>query len=88
MPINNKSCFLCGTTEGLELHHIFNGPNRQLADEDDLTVWLCHYHHNEPPSGVHYNRQLRDMFKALAQAKYEKSHTHKEFMARYGKNYR
>lgn len=87
--LNKKEdgCYLCGSHEMLELHHcIFGRANRKLADEDGLCVWLCHKHHNTP-EGVHYRPQMKQYFQALAQMEYEKTHTHEEFMARYGRNY-
>jgi len=84
---DKKECFVCKNTIGLECHHIFMGYNRKHADEDGLTVWLCHQHHNEPPDGVHFNRELRDELQRIAQRVYEIDHTRSEFMERYGKNY-
>ena len=38
----NKSCFICGSTQNLQRHHTWHGTaNRRLADEDGLTVLLC-----------------------------------------------
>lgn len=37
-----KSCFLCGCTRGLQIHHTWHGTaNRRLADADGLVVALC-----------------------------------------------
>ena len=53
---NEKRCFRCGTTIWLERHHIFGGAMRKKSEHFGLWVYLCHRHHNEPPNGVHYNR--------------------------------
>lgn len=83
-----KVCFFCGKDCGLELHHIFPGwANRRLSDEDKLYVYLCHNHHNEPPNGVHFNKDMMLFLKQYGQRKYEETHTREEFMERYGKNY-
>lgn len=79
-------CFICGR-HPTELHHIFTASRRPLADEDGLTVYLCHKCHNEPGYSAHYNKELRGYLQAMAQVKYEETHTHEEFMERYGKNY-
>ena len=79
-------CFICGK-HPTELHHIFTSSRRKLADEDGLTVYLCHKCHNEPGYSAHYNKELRGYLQAMAQVKYEETHTHEEFMERYGKNY-
>lgn len=87
--INRKEdgCYICGSHTMLERHHCTPGrANRQLAEEDGLCVWLCHRHHNTP-YGVHYRPQLKLYFQQLAQKTYEETHTHEEWMARYGRNY-
>ena len=57
MPKERKTCFLCGRTAYTERHHIFSGTaNRKLSEEDGLVVDLCHSCHNEPPNGVHFNK--------------------------------
>lgn len=53
----------------MELHHVFNASNRKKSDKYGLTVWLCHYCHNEPPNGVHFNKANRQKLQALAQEK-------------------
>lgn len=87
---NEKKCFYCGTTIGLECHHVFGGnPNRKLSEEDGLKVWLCHTHHNEPPNGVHFNSQRMAWLKSFAQHEAMKYYnwTVEDFIKRYGKNY-
>ena len=87
--LNNREdgCFFCGRTDRLELHHIFPGRSgRKLSTEDDFTVWLCHTHHNTP-EGVHYRIQMRRYLQAIAQKQYEETHSHEEWMQRYGRNY-
>ena len=80
-------CFICGTAEGLESHHIFFGnPNRKHSEEDGLKVWLCHTHHRGNVS-VHFNRTMDLKLKRFAQQKYEETHTREEFMERYGRNW-
>lgn len=88
--INKKEdgCLFCGRHDWLELHHCMPGrANRKKSDEDGLCVWLCHWHHNEPPIGVHYNKYNRTLVQQLAQRVYEKNHTRQDWMRRYGKNY-
>ena len=87
-------CFICATVhkkyvfQGTEEHHVFFGvKNKQLADEDGLTVHLCPECHREGKEAVHKNH-LADMYlKVIAQAKYEETHTRDEFIRRYGKSY-
>jgi len=86
--LNNKEdgCFFCGRTDQLECHHIFNKYDKKKAEEDGFLVFLCHTHHNTP-EGVHYRIQMRRYLQALAQEKYEETHSHEEWMQRYGRNY-
>lgn len=88
MPLNAKEdgCFICGR-QPVDLHHCMPGSRRKICDEDGLTVYLCRRHHSMPGYSAHYNKQLADYLKRLAQEKYEETHTHEEFMERYGKNY-
>jgi hypothetical protein len=65
---SDKECFLCGSQNWLEEHHVFGGnPNRKLSEQHGLKVWLCHNCHNEPPNGVHHNAKTNQRLKADAQ---------------------
>ena len=84
---HNVECFICGTSLGLERHHVFYGnPNRKNAEQDGLWVWLCQDHHRGNVS-VHFNRAMDLKLKRYAQEVYERDHTREEFIARYGKSY-
>ena len=48
-------CFLCGKYTRTESHHIFGGGFRKKSEYYGLKVELCHWCHNEPPNGAHYN---------------------------------
>lgn len=83
-----KYCYHGGNCEGgLEKHHIFGGSNRKFSEEDGLWVWLCHKHHNEPPEGVHFDRYYMSLLHYAGQSAYEETHSRKQFVSRYGKNY-
>lgn len=85
---NTEMCVVCGKRYGLERHHVFFGRNRQNADEDGLWVWLCADHHRGA-DGVHgkNGHELDSALKEHAQRVYEMTHTRKEWMDRYRKNY-
>ena len=82
-------CFICGRFCPTEEHHIFYGKNRKRADMDGVTVYLCHWCHNEPPNGVHFNKANDMRMKRLGQrtwmAHYGK--TVDDFIGAYGRNY-
>lgn len=87
---DEKRCYISGYEgTGLQKHHCFNGPNRRLAEEDGLWVWLKWDRHiADSPHSTPHNDPAVDLFlKRVAQKAYEGNHTRDEFMARYGKNY-
>ena len=89
-------CYMCGRYGRTERHHIFGGANRKHSEEDGLVVRLCHFCHNEPPNGVHFNKGRMDALREKGQEMYEEKlisegKTREEarvaFIKRYGKNY-
>ncbi len=82
-----RCCFFCGSPNMIERHHVFGGSYRKKSDRYGYTVYLCHFCHNEPPDGVHFNKDRRNYLKRIYQAKFEETHTHEEFIAEFGKNY-
>lgn len=83
----DKKCFICGRSSGLEEHHIFGGPNRKLSEQDGLKVWLCYECHRTGRYAVHTNRPTMDWLHKVGQEAYEKRHKPGDFLKRYGKNY-
>lgn len=84
-----KKCFLCGSSEWIEIHHIFGASNRKHSTEDGLVVPLCHNCHNEPPNGIHHNRQNEVKLKKYGEIIWCQ-HYGKEpedFLNRYHRNY-
>lgn len=83
---NDHKCFYTGLPT-TEVHHIMNGTaDRPKADEDGLWIYVTRSAHNwlhNTPSGKAEMKRL----KALAQRKYEETHSHEEWMRRYHKNY-
>ena len=93
---NDKRCFVCGTTNDLHVHHIFEGAaNRKKSEEDDMKIYLCGYHHNMSNAGIHYNKELELKVKKLAQQVWMKQFVPnlpledqiEAFIKRYGRNY-
>lgn len=85
--LDDKTCFVCGKTNG-HIHEIFFGTaNRKISIEQGFCVYLCPAHHNTSNYGVHFNRELDLKLKQLCQSKYEETHTREEFMKLIGKNY-
>ena len=84
---DEKRCYFCGRTDWLERHHIMHGPHRKKSERYGLTVYLCHWHHNEPPEGVHHNRENDLRLKRIAQKEFDKVHGAGAFFETFGKNY-
>ena len=63
-------CYICNKVLPLEEHHVFYGTaNRKLSEKHGLKVRLCHNCHNEPPYGVHHNREFDTYLKQDIQQK-------------------
>ena len=62
-------CFICHSNIWLEWHHVFGGALRSKSEQLGLKVRLCHYCHNEPPYGVHQNKEIRQKLQSFAQKK-------------------
>lgn len=86
---SEKRCYMCGSYQWLEEHHIFNAANRTKSEDYGLKVYLCHYCHNEPPNGVHQNSANRRALQAKAQKKAMKHYgwTIEDFREIFGRNY-
>jgi hypothetical protein len=82
-------CFLCGGYGATEWHHIFGGANRKKSEHYGLKVRLHHDCHNEPPEGVHFNKDkmqyLHEEGQKAAMKRYGWSKD--EFRQMFSKNY-
>lgn len=77
-----KYCKECGTSYGVELHHIMS--RKQLKPLEDCKhnfVYLCYKHHRDHKTGVHFNRKLYLKYKLQFQ-NYLETHLLKEFLTR------
>ena len=84
---NKNECYRCGSQYYLEEHHIFGGANRKLSEQYGLKVKLCHWCHNEPPSGVHHNKDTMDWLHQEGQKAFERRFPGKDFKSIFGRNY-
>lgn len=67
---DKTKCYICGKNAsadyfGLDEHHVFFGPNRQVSEKYGLKVYICHdsCHLN----GVHQNAKLCKSLQAKVQ---------------------
>ena len=84
---DEKVCFLSGTLEGLERHHIYGGANRHNSAKYGLWVWLRHDLHNEPPDGVHFNIDNNRLLQRIGQRAFELRYPDENFIEIFGRNY-
>ena len=84
-----RECAICGSTQWLEVHHVYNGPFRKKSDRFGAVVDLCHFCHNEPPNGVHHNAENMRKLKARYQEKIMEEYgmTERDFIREFGKSY-
>ena len=86
---NEKKCYVCGNTQNLHIHEIMFGRNRQNSIEDGLCIYLCGKHHNQSNDGVHFNHELDQKLKKIAEERWIKYYgkSTEDFIKRYGRNY-
>ena len=84
MIVSDKKCYLCGRTDGLQVHHCLHGSMRKAADKYGLTVYLCYRCHTLLHDHGLYDQKLQE----LAQEHFENKYGHEEYMRIFGKNYR
>jgi hypothetical protein len=86
---DSSKCFICHSRQWLEWHHVFGGALRPKSERLGLKVRLCHYCHNEPPRGVHQNREIRLKLQSFAQKKAMKHYewSVEDFRREFYKNY-
>ena len=87
-----RVCYLCGSINHLEKHHIFAGvANRKISEREGLWCWLCGHgsvnNCHTGTEGAQYDKEKNRMLKADAQWAYEQTHSRSEWMKLIGKNY-
>ena len=82
-------CLICHSNIWLEWHHVFGAALKKKSEEHGLMVRLCHYCHNEPPYGVHQDRERRRKLQALAQEQAMEKYgwSTEDFIKEFYKNY-
>ncbi len=85
---DTKECFITGSYNRLERHHIFMGnPDRKLSEKYGLWVWLRVDYHKFSDYAVHNNRKLDLTLKRIGQQAFEDKYSHEEFMEVFMRNY-
>lgn len=85
---NEKRCYFCGSTVGLEEHHCMFGRGlRTLSERHGLKVYLCFRCHRDTKFGVHGNREMDLQLKRVSQMAFEKKYNHETWMEVFKRNY-
>jgi hypothetical protein len=81
-------CAACGCFGNVHKHHVFFGKNRHISDKYGFIVNLCQDCHTGT-DGVHgkNGKELDLQLKRMSQAKFERTHTRKDFIALIGRSY-
>ena len=86
---SEKECYICHTTQNLQLHRVFYGTaNRKLSDEDGCVVYLCQMHHTGR-LGIHFNKAENLKLKEEMERAWIEycGKTKEDFIRRYGRNF-
>lgn len=79
-----KECYITGSQQWLDKHHVFQGSRRQASEKWGCTVWLRHDIHMELHDS---NIELDRLIKRECQKKFEEKYGHDAFMRVFGRNY-
>jgi len=86
---DKKECLVCHTTIGLHKHHVFYGynGNREKSEKYGCWVWLCGKHHNLSNEGVHFDKRLDGVIKAITQKRFNEVYKELRFIDVFHRNY-
>lgn len=82
-----RECHICGSSYWPEWHHVYGASNKKNSEKYGFVITLCHYCHNEPPNGVHHNRENELKLKREYQLKFEEENPGLIFRDIFGRNY-
>ena len=84
-------CFICGRTDNLTIHHVFEGnPQRKYSDKYHLVVPLCITCHGlDGTYGLLHNppHAIDIYLKKIAQERFEMIYGHEAYMKLFLRNY-
>ena len=75
-------CFICGGAKE-DIHEIYCGRNRKVSMANGFCVPLCRSCH----TSATLDKTTKELLQKFCQIKFEKQHSHAEFMRLIGKNY-
>lgn len=89
VPDGEEVCYITGQPGHCDFHHIMNGSKISKARCEDIGAWVWlspeeHYWAHNTADGIAFLQELKES----AQTAYERTHTRKEWMGLFHKNYR
>lgn len=82
-----QRCAVTGSTQ-VEIHHVFNGPNRSLSEKYGFLIPLRPDWHNFQPYSIHMDQKFDESWKQYAQRYYEEHiDSRADFMREFGRSY-
>ena len=89
-PTYEDKCVICGQPYACTHEIFFGRKNREISQKHGFVVKLCYNHHQRNDKqyrGVHFNKDMDNAFKMMAQREFEETHTREEFRKLIGKSY-
>lgn len=82
---SEERCYLCGSYNGIQEHHIFGGPDRNASEKYGLKVHLCFLCHDR----VHgkYGKALMQSLHEIGQKAFEETYDRDKFRKEFRKSY-
>ena len=80
-------CYLCGSYQRIEIHHIYSNAFRKKSTRYGLVVPLC-YNCHQGTNGVHFNREKMDYLRKLGQIRFEEVYPDLDFIKIFGRDYK
>lgn len=82
-----EHCIVTGSSQ-VEIHHVFNGPNRSLSEKYGFLIPLRPDWHNFKPYSIHMDQEFDNSWKRYAQQYYETNiGSREDFIREFGKSY-
>lgn len=82
-----RKCYICGTTIGIECHHVFGGAYRNKSTKYGYVRDLCAAHHRTSKYSAHLNMGLNHKLRRECQREFEQTRTREEFIKEFGRSY-
>lgn len=82
-----EHCIVTGSAR-VEIHHVFNGPDRDLSEKYGFLIPLRPDWHNFSPYSIHMDQKFDESWKRYAQQYYEEHiGSREDFRREFGKSY-